>query len=341
MPWQYHKHIKIIPAIRLSIGREGIRVDIDHNPDAPRILPDGAAAGDDIFSAEPQKITSYGMQGIKEAMLMSYTQQQELDKDLKAVRRDAKRSRLKLHLSHLLLYGIINRSVSRKIRNDILAQDSATRQIARQIERSPVTLRVEFESAAAREQYQRVLDAFRKLTTSHKIWDVTGVHYQDRVAARSSAGTLVNKREVRFDLQSLQELSFDTDVPHFQNADGADLYLYAGFIVVYASPQTFALIGIHELMLSYGAIRFSETGPVPADSTVIDQTWAKVNKNGTPDRRFKSNYQIPIVRYGELRLKTASGLHEEFECSNYEATEAFGLAFGAYQRYLRMICTGN
>jgi hypothetical protein len=57
----------------------------------------------------------------------------------------------------------------------------------------------------------------------------------------------------------------------------------------------------------------------------LAKTWAKVNKNGTRDKRFKSNYQIPVVRYGNIRLSTQTGLREEYEFSNYELTEEFGM----------------
>lgn len=365
MAWSYHKNIKIIPGIFLCIGRNGVSTTIGPAPantqagadgsspsiQAPNRLPAGLqdipplttrpAAGDNIFSTDIRDVTSPGMQGVKEAMLMSYKQQQELSRDLNTIRRKATRSRLKLQISRLLLYGIINGSFARKIRADIFAQDAAIRQISEQITESAVTLRVAFESATAGEQYQRIVQTFKALTASHKIWDVTSAHYQDRVAARSSASTVVHKRPVRFSLNSPPGIITDIDVLHFQNANGADLYVFPGFIMMHRAPGDFALIGIDELVFSHSAVRFTETGPVPADSTIIDRTWAKVNKNGTPDRRFKSNYQIPVVRYGELRLKTATGLHEEYECSNYEATESFGLAFGAYQRYLRMLRDEN
>jgi hypothetical protein len=62
-----------------------------------------------------------------------------------------------------------------------------------------------------------------------------------------------------------------------------------------------------------------------------------VNKNGTPDKRFKGNYQIPIVRYGEISLRTSTGLNEEYEFSNYEFTEAFGQAFRDYQKTIKSL----
>ncbi len=372
MAWSYHKRIKIIPGVHLNFSSSGISTTIgvkgaslnfgrsgtylntsvpllgidsrhkllgstpapfpedDH---LPRVLP---AAADNIFSADIQEITSQNMQGIKEAMLLAHQQRQNLTKDLETIRRAVSRSKLKLNISYLLLYGLINKSIAHKIKADIGAQEEAIRQINEQVAHSSVALHVQFEPEV-QEQYDRLVAAFKGLMASHKIWDVTSAHYQDRVAARSLASTVVNKREVRFGIRSLPDIQSDLEVLYFQNANGSDLYFYPGFIVMHASKGNFALIGIDEMILNYGAVRFTETGPVPGDSKIVDRTWAKVNKNGTPDKRFKDNYQIPVVRYGELSLKTTTGLHEEYECSNYEATEAFGLAFSAYQRCIRLL----
>jgi hypothetical protein len=57
---------------------------------------------------------------------------------------------------------------------------------------------------------------------------------------------------------------------------------------------TLLLSGINELNFQQTYTRFTETSTVPRDSKIIGKTWAKVNKNGTRDKRFKSNYQIPV-----------------------------------------------
>jgi len=55
-------------------------------------------------------------------------------------------------------------------------------------------------------------------------------------------------------------------------------------------------------------------------------------KNGTPDKRFKDNYQIPVVQYGRLRFSNSTGVNEEYQSSHYEAAEEFGNAFQEYRR---------
>ena len=153
--------------------------------------------------------------------------------------------------------------------------------------------------------------------------------------SRSSAGTLVKKQEVKFGFKTLPDIKFDYDAMFFKNANGADLYFYPNFIVMLLSTHKFAIIGIDELEFNHCGVRFTETGTIPKDSKIIDKTWAKVNKNGTPDKRFKGNYQIPIVKYGEIKLLTDTGVNEEYEFSNYEYSEDFATAFKDYQGLIK------
>jgi hypothetical protein len=62
-------------------------------------------------------------------------------------------------------------------------------------------------------------------------------------------------------------------------------------------------------------MRFVEESNLPHDATVVDHTWKYVNKNGTPDRRFKDNRQLPVCLYSHLELSTPSGLDMRFMAS--------------------------
>ena len=60
-----------------------------------------------------------------------------------------------------------------------------------------------------------------------------------------------------------------------------------------------------------------------SDSKNIGYTWKYCNKNGSPDRRYSNNYQIPIQQYGEIAISSSEGLNEEFMISNSDATNLF------------------
>ena len=100
---------------------------------------------------------------------------------------------------------------------------------------------------------------------------------------------------------------------------------------MHSAKGNFGIIDFKELDFNFNATRFVETEGVPSDSKIIDKTWAKVNKDGSPDKRFKGNYEIPVVRYGTIHLRTQTGLNEEYEFSNYEACAKFAHDFSDYQ----------
>ena len=76
------------------------------------------------------------------------------------------------------------------------------------------------------------------------------------------------------------------------------------------------------MVFVYKPYRFIEEDGVPSDSKVVGQEWAKTNKDGSRDKRFAGNYQIPIALYGELILKSATGLDEKFVVSNPERLQS-------------------
>ncbi|KIO78248.1 hypothetical protein TH53_04315 [Pedobacter lusitanus] len=375
MAWSFRKRIKIIPGVHLNLSKSGISTSIGvkgasmtfgksgvylntgipvldiYNrqklfeqdiPPVPHLYNEynPVELTDNIFSADIHEITSQNMQGVKEAIMLAHHQKNELGNDLLKIKATLGTTRLKRILSYIFIYGLIKKTIPENLKMDIEAQQEAIRQTKEAIDNCYVNLDVDFDPEI-KEKYNQLVNAFRKLTACHKIWDVTSAHFQDRVAARSSASTIVNKRNVRFALSSISHLKSNFETLYFQNANGADLYFYPGFIIMYSNKSDFAIIGIDEINLERGSVRFTETGSVPPDSKIIDHTWAKVNKNGTPDKRFKDNYQIPIVKYGEIRLSTNTGLNEEYEFSNYEFTEEFGKVFNEYQTTIKRLNVFN
>jgi hypothetical protein len=57
-----------------------------------------------------------------------------------------------------------------------------------------------------------------------------------------------------------------------------------------------------------------------------------VNKDGSPDRRFSNNFQIPLAEYGVAYFTTDTGLREEFMVSNFQRAEAFADAWEAWAK---------
>jgi hypothetical protein len=175
--------------------------------------------------------------------------------------------------------------------------------------------------------FHRLCDEFVNLGQAKRIWDTVGQRDTNRIAERTAAHRTVDRRQVAFRLGNCSIIETSVAVPHLQNANGGDLYLFPGFVVYFASPTNFALLEYPEVSFEIERTRFHEQEEIPSDSQVIGHTWAKVNKDGTPDRRFKDNFQIPVVQYATLTLRSSTGLNEEWLLSAVERTQAFGEAW--------------
>ncbi len=365
MAWSFRRRIKIIPGVHLNFSKSGITTSIGFqgasltlgksgtylNTSIPGLgifnrqkifdsdKPSKPTQDDfeylthlpeNIFSADVQEITSQDMQGIKQAILTAREERKDLRRDISKTKLALITSKFKLGASYLFLVGFINNRITEEIKTDIKTQIETLEGLRECLENCYVKITIGFEQEIG-EKYNNMVSAFRNLTTSNKIWDVTSAHFENRAATRSAASTVVQKKEVKFDFQNLPEIKTEYPALHFQNANGADLYFYPSFIVMFRDRKNFALIGYNELELEFETTRFVEEDKVPPDTKIIDHTWKKANKNGSQDLRFKRNYQIPTVRYGGITLKTNTGLQEEYSFSNFEYCIEFRKAFWEYK----------
>ena len=93
--------------------------------------------------------------------------------------------------------------------------------------------------------------------------------------------------------------------------------------VFFVRKRKVGTIDYSDFRISVSSVRFVETDPVPKDAQVVGQTWQYVNKNGTPDQRYKNNKQIPVCLYGQVILRSASGLNVELQISNNQNAKDF------------------
>lgn len=125
---------------------------------------------------------------------------------------------------------------------------------------------------------------------------------------------------------------FEGRALRFENANGLDMLIYPTFALVPRDDDAFALIDLRDLILTFEPVQFHEHEDVPQDAQVVGQAWLRANRDGSPDRRFIDNSQIPICLYGSIVFKSAGGLWEEYQFSNARAAALFADAFSDLQR---------
>jgi len=371
MGWTFRKRVKIIPGVHLNLSKSGISTTIGVkgasinigkkgtylNTGIPgtgishrqkisggkgsnsNVIPetvDEFEPQDNIVSSDVQEITSQNMEGVKEAILLAHQQRVDLKKDITNVKAVLGKTKTKLTLSYIFLYGFINKNKTAEIKEDINNQKATIIELEEEVEKSYVSLDIEFSDEMETE-YIELIDSFNLLSQSEKIWDVTGAYQEDTRKTRSAAGTSIKKNDTSVGLTQLPDIKSKYEAMYFNNLNGPDVYIYPNFVIMYENEGKFAVIDYDELDIYFRKTRFIETGKIPQDSKIIDKTWAKVNKNGTPDKRFKGNYEIPIVAYGDIIMRTNTGMNENWQFSNYESFAEFGERFVNYRKTINSI----
>lgn len=190
---------------------------------------------------------------------------------------------------------------------------------------------------ATRATFEQLVQAFVEVSGCARIWDVTSSALVDQYRERSSATDSIDRRSVTFQVIEQDEVLQTTAKSlRLQNANGADLNIYPGFLLMQRGTDL-ALVDLREVTVEFMPKRFIEEERVPADSMVVDHTWAKCNKDGSPDRRFKNNYQIPVAQYATVHFGSAQGLNERYMFSNLDRAQRFARALNDYQTALRML----
>ena len=184
-------------------------------------------------------------------------------------------------------------------------------------------------SDAAHASFRELHEAFGNVMDSERIWDEIHSHAIDRFRERTLASHAIETQDVVFSRSPFSQVNGNVVPLFFQNADGHDFYLYPTFAVVGDSADSFEIVPLKLLRIAYKQIRF-HTESVPRDAEVIGSTWLKANKDGSPDRRFRENREIPIIALGEITIRGPNDLHEVFLVSNANAASRFSEAYSKF-----------
>ena len=220
----------------------------------------------------------------------------------------------------------------------VVAEESSAKraELEEQEQLSRLQTKIDLPDGVAK-AFHQMNDEFAILAKSQRIWDTVGQRNTNRIVERTTATRAVERKPVTFKLGRCELIESEWKVPHLENANGGDIFFYPAFALYFISPDNFALLEYKDIQLEFSPSRFIEEETIPGDAEVVGHTWAKANKDGSPDKRFKGNYQIPIAQYGKLTITSATGMKEEYMVSNTECAQVFS---SAWKRHAIAITVG-
>lgn len=306
----------------------------DSSPDAPRPFSPSrnghsqqrfanAAPVLEVHSASTELLTSESLKELKTLIQTAFKAREDIRFELEDAMRaeETASERFNSWNNGFLLKRLFRKRFTERTAT-LETETAKVAELKEQLRLSTITTYIELEQEQS-ELFYRLRDEFARLAECDRIWDVKTRQATDQFHERTTAHVKIERNPVQFGLGRCDLIQWDQDVPQLRNSKGGELFLYPGFLLYRAARQAFSVIEYHDLKGEASAVSFHETDRVPSDGKVIGQTWFKANKDGSRDKRFAGNYQIPILKYGQIEFRSDNGLWEEFHVSHPESLLAF------------------
>ena len=172
---------------------------------------------------------------------------------------------------------------------------------------------------------------FKALMNCKGKWHIEAAGNASDWKRSGGANQTVRRRKTTLMFSKPRRVVCNIDMPVF-GAGKQQLYFFPDRILVF-EKRSVGAVSYDELEVGSNASQFIEEEPVPTDAQIVDTTWKYVNKKGGPDLRFRDNKELPIALYGQLHLKSPSGLNEKFNFSVPEICNGFAKELEDYCKF--------
>jgi hypothetical protein len=284
----------------------------------------------EIGSASVEQLTSESLRELRDTIAEARSQRNDIQEDLRQARDLLQSQTSESERRQRSLFRYFYKRRITELEAAIPETNAEVERLESWLEATHVAMRFE-TGDAAQKAYASLVRAFEALRSSARIWDITSDRNTHRVLERTAASRILIRDPAVVEFSTSDLVRFEGRPMRFQNVNGEDILIYPGIAVMPRADGAFALIDLREMRLESNVVQFIEEEAIPPDAQVVGQAWAKANKDGSPDLRFKDNYAIPVCVYGRLLFTSPAGIEEEYQFSNAEAAANFARAFFAYQ----------
>ena len=164
------------------------------------------------------------------------------------------------------------------------------------------------------EEVDRHMEPMLKVTESQKVWRI--MQTSKVIDRKYSAGAANTVKRVTCAASKKAPFPFKANTPAASFKAGKETLVFLPDKLFILQKSEVGVLNYSDIETYVHTTRFIEEEGVPKDAEVVGRTWKYVNKSGGPDRRFKNNRELPICLYGEIELRSESGLNTVLMFSN-------------------------
>lgn len=183
-----------------------------------------------------------------------------------------------------------------------------------------ISVEYEFDDYG-KHRLQMMDQAMGMLTNNRSIWQVNTIQANASRKTHAGASESVGRKIVKFQKKKPYFLKTDATCYHIKLLRD-NVFILPDRLII-KGKKGWGAVDYSELHLGVGNVIFIESGGVPKDAQIVGHTWQYVNKNGTADKRFKNNRQLPKCNYGSIEFKSDTGLDIILYVSNIGNAQQF------------------
>lgn len=172
------------------------------------------------------------------------------------------------------------------------------------------------------DKFNKRVSAWKNLFECEKVWNVKQTSSTNDIRRNAGASTLINRSTSLLSQKPPFYLECNYPILSFSNNNEKILILPDKLLII--KNGKIGVLSFDDISFDISSSNFIEDGSVPSDAKILGYTWKYVNKNGSPDKRFKDNKQIPKCQYGVIHMTSSTGLNIILQCSNITKTLEFG-----------------
>ncbi len=200
------------------------------------------------------------------------------------------------------------------------------------------------QDAEAANEWEKFADFFSALKTSKKLWVIETSQRVMNTKTNAGAGRNLTRSQLTLKkTKANRTIGFGvfSNAPCFKLKGKQCTILFLPCDIIIKKGKHIVACSYENLEICTGTTNFIETDPVPKDATIIRYTWQFVNKDGSVDRRYANNRQLPVCQYGRIMLQAGDQIGVEIHVSNAAATANIGTAYRYYANYLEELSFHN
>ena len=176
-----------------------------------------------------------------------------------------------------------------------------------------IDLEYTFEDDQATEVDER-MKPLVNITKSKKVWWISQTSKVIDKKYSGGASSAIKRQVCKASTKTPFPFSSNAQAVAFKSGKETVLFMPDKLFIIQGSK--IGALNYSDVTTSVHGQRFIEREAVPSDAQIVDYTWQYVNKSGGQDKRFQNNRKIPICYYGEMEIRSASGVNTDIMFSN-------------------------